>query len=269
VHPRVSVSAISTMSWDLERDLEFYRQAGITNVGLSLRKLEAFGVAESAKRVADAGLNVTNVLGLGFDLTDRTRWAKHQDRMAAAVQAAAAVDAGCVALTTGTAGSMPWEDAAGALAEALAPVLAVARQCSMPVAIEHTNSLRADVGFVHTLRDVVDLAGKLSVGVVMECNACWAERDLGGTVAAAAGSGDLRLVQVSDYVIGTTTTPDRVVPGDGDLPLPRIIGQVLAAGYLGVFDLELIGPRIEAEGYEGAVRRSIDWLGSLLQGLGA
>ena len=38
------------------------------------------------------------------------------------------------------------------------------------------------------------------------------------------------------------------MPGDGDIPFDRILGPLLAAGYTGAFDLELIGPRIEAEG---------------------
>ena len=63
-------------------------------------------------------------------------------------------------------------------------------------------------------------------------------------------------MQLSDYVVGTLATPDRAVPGDGDIPFDRIVGQLLAAGYEGVFDLELIGPRIEAEGYERAVPRA-------------
>ena len=52
----------------------------------------------------------------------------------------------------------------------------------MPFAIEHTNSLRVDVGFVHTLRRRVDLARRLGTGVCMEINACWAERDLAATI---------------------------------------------------------------------------------------
>jgi hypothetical protein len=36
-----------------------------------------------------------------------------------------------------------------------------------------------------------------------------------------------------------------------------------------VFDLELIGPRIDAEGYERAVPRAVDALGALLDRLGA
>ena len=112
------------------------------------------------------------------------------------------------------------------------------RRCSpraaalgVPLALEHTNSLRADVGFVHTLRDAIDLARALDIGVCMEINACWGERALGDTIAA--GVDRIRLVQLSDYVIGTLTTPDRAVPGDGDIPFDRIVGQLLAAGYSG------------------------------------
>ena len=64
----------------------------------------------------------------------------------------------------------------------------------------------------------------------------------------------IKLVQVSDFIVGTRDTPNRVVPGDGDIPLRRILGDVLRAGYDGAFDLELIGPRIEEEGYESAIR---------------
>ena len=101
----------------------------------------------------------------------------------------------------------------------------------------------------------------------MELNACWAERSLADTIAA--GVDRLRLVQVSDFAVGTLSTPNRLVPGDGDIPLERILGQVLAAGYEGAFDLELIGPRIEEEGYRSACRRSIDQLGDMLDALGA
>jgi sugar phosphate isomerase/epimerase len=267
VHPRISVSAMSTYRWDLEEDLAFWAEADVTNVGVSLRKLEAAGLTPATKRVADAGLRVTNLLGLGFDLTDRSRWEGHQQRLVDAAEAAAAIKAECFVLTTGAAGAMTWEQAADALSDAVSPVVAAADSVGVPLAIEHTNSLRVDVGFVHTLRDVIDLARRIGIGVVMECNACWAERGLADTVAA--GVDTLRLVQVSDFVIGTLATPDRAVPGDGDVPLERILGQLLEGGYTGVFDLELIGPRIEAEGYHAAVPRAVAELEGLLSRLGA
>jgi sugar phosphate isomerase/epimerase len=262
------VSAICTFAWSLEQDLAFYAEAGITNVGISVVKLERSGWADGARRVGDAGLRVSNLIGLGpFHLAEPSQWEGQRARLTRALDAAEIVGAPCVVCTTGPAGPLTWEEAADALEVALAPVLADARARGVQIAIEHTNSLRVDVGFVHTLRDVIDLARRLGTGVCMEINACWAERGLGSTIAAGADT--LRLVQVSDFAVGTMSTPDRLVPGDGDIPIERIIREVLAAGYGGCFDLELIGPRIEEEGYASAVRRAVDRLGETLERVGA
>jgi hypothetical protein len=43
----------------------------------------------------------------------------------------------------------------------------------------------------------------------------------------------------------------------------------LKAGYAGAFDLELIGPRIDAEGRLEAVRRAASNVGEMLRALGA
>ncbi len=265
MHPRISVSAICSISWSLQEDLAFYRRAGIDQVGISLRKLDVSGYDRGAALIGEAGLRVTNLLGLGpFTLARPDQWPEQQQRVLAAMEMVSTIGAECLILTTGPAGQLSWEDAADALEAALAPVLPVAAERGVPFALEHTHALRADVGFVHSLRDAVDLARRLGVGVCMEINACWAERGLGATVADAVD--DLRLVQVSDYVIGTTCTPDRTVPGDGDIPIARILAQLEAAGYNGYYDLELIGPRIEAEGYAAAVPRAVAALGELLGG---
>ena len=62
---------------------------------------------------------------------------------------------------------------------------------------------------------------------------------------------------------------NRRVPGDGDMPLTWLIEQLLEAGYGGVFEIEVIGPHIEAEGYASAIRRSVHWLNETLVRLGA
>ena len=72
-------------------------------------------------------------------------------------------------------------------------------------------------------------------------------------------------MQLSDFAIGTHDTPNRMVPGDGDIPLARIIGQLLDAGYAGVFDIEIVGPRIDDEGYESAITRSVAAVQTLLE----
>lgn len=265
MHPRISVSEVSTWAWSLEQDLRFYERAGIENVGVAYRKLVAEGdPVDAAHHVVDAGLRVTNLLVPGpFTLDDPAAWTAQRAASERVMDTAAVLRPEVVVFTTGPARALPWEHAADAFEEAMASTFAEAEHEQLPVAIEHTNSLRTDVGFVHTLRDAVDLAWRLGIGVCLEVNACWAERNLAGTIAS--GIDRIALVQLSDYAIGTTSTPDRLVPGDGDLPLARIVGQLLDAGYGGVFDVEIIGPRIEDEGYERAVARAIDQVEALLE----
>jgi sugar phosphate isomerase/epimerase len=271
MHPRVCVSAISTFQLTLDEDLAFWERLGIGTVGVSVAKLERFGWAEGTELVAGAvgrGLRVANLIGLGpFHLADPSGWPRQQDRLVRSIETAAAVGAECMVFTTGPFAPLTWEEAADALGAALAPVLAEAASRNVPFAIEHTNSLRADVGFVHTLRDAIDLARRFAVSVCMELNACWAERDLAATIRA--GIDRIRLVQVSDFKVGTVAASQRLVPGDGDIPIARILGTVLDAGYGGVFDLELIGDAIAAEGYDAAVPRAIDALGTILEDLSA
>jgi sugar phosphate isomerase/epimerase len=262
VHPRLSVSAVSSWRWTLDEDLLFWHEAGIDHVGLSFRKLEEVGLDAAVARVRDAGLRVSNVVELGWwDLGERSTWPQQQERLQGAVSVAAALG-GCLVLTTGPALHVEWDDAAARLAEALVPVRAIADRAGVPVTVEHTGPLRLDLSFVTTFGDGIDLARRLGVGLCMEVSSCFAER---GLATSIAGAGDvLTHVQLSDFVVGSLCTPDRAVPGDGDIALDRIIGWIVASGYDGMFELELVGPRIEEEGYAGAIRRSVAYLDELL-----
>jgi sugar phosphate isomerase/epimerase len=60
----------------------------------------------------------------------------------------------------------------------------------------------------------------------------------------------------------------RAVPGDGIIPLDRLIGRVLATGYDGNFDLELVDNPPGQAGDE-ALTRGVAELGALLERLGA
>ncbi|MBM3673178.1 MAG: sugar phosphate isomerase/epimerase [Actinobacteria bacterium] len=263
MHPQLSVSAVSSWQWTLDEDLAFWERAGISHVGLSFRKLEEAGADASVARVRDAGLRVSNIVELGWwKLGDRATWSRQQDRLLVAVDAARNFGA-CLVLTTGPAGSLDWDAAADALGEALEPVAAAAAAEGVVLTIEHTGALRLDLSFCTTARDGLDLARRLDTGLCLELNSCFAERDLHATIRAAAADHVLTHVQVSDFVIGSLSTPDRAVPGDGDIPLDRIVGQIFSSGYTGAFELEMVGPRIEEEGYESAIQRGIAHLDSL------
>jgi sugar phosphate isomerase/epimerase len=263
------VSAISTFRLPFDEDFAFWRRHNITTVGMSVAKLEAFGWeagTDLARRAVDDGLRVADLIGLSpFHLARPEKWDAQRERLLRSIATAAAVDAPLLVFTTGPFAPLSWDEAADALAEAIAPVLQEAASRQVDFAIEHTNSLRVDVGFVHTLRDAIDLARRLDTGVCMEMNACWAERSRAATLRD--GADRIRLVQVSDFRVGTIASSQRLVPGDGDIPIGTIIRELLDAGYDGGFELELIGDDIVAEGYDAAVPRAVARLDELLESL--
>ena len=269
IHPRVSVSSFCSVQNPFGDDLALWSELGVDHVGLNIGKVDAAGWDTATAAVKDASLRVSNLAGPAPAAADADEEAQRVvlETVIRGVEFARDVGAPCLYIVSGGPGRCSWDEAAARFASAIAPVSQHARERGVALAIEPTNPLRADVSIVFSLRDTVRLARAADLGVVVELQACWLEPDFAEAVRADIDR--VRLVQVSDFVIGTLDTPNRAVPGDGHIPLERLLGHVLDAGYEGAFDLELLGPRIEAEGYEGAIRRSVDRLSDILDRLGA
>ena len=230
-----------------------WQRLGIDHVGLTSPKLEAIGWQHAPTIIADAGLRVSNVAS-EFHALDNS------------VNFAAAVGA-TVVYTSQTGPAGDWDEAATAFCAQVAPCLAQAMEMGVVLSVEPTISLRADRSFVFTFRDAVDLARSSGVGVVLDIYGCWHERSLEALVRENLDF--IALVQLSDYAAGTRDTPNRVTIGDGVIPVEPLLAMLLDAGYEGVFDLEVMGPRIDAEGYEPTVQRSVEHASDMLTRFGA
>src|SRR5262249_37911791 len=135
MHERVCVSGVSSWNQSLPDDLAMYRDLGVHTFGLARRKVSFKADLDA---VVASELRVGNVIGVGLD----------------GEGLAAQVGAPVLVVTTGPAAGLEWEDAARAFAERIEPY--AHGEARMRVCLEHTNSLRADVSFVHSLRDAVD-----------------------------------------------------------------------------------------------------------------
>jgi sugar phosphate isomerase/epimerase len=250
------VNSLSAASWSLAQDLDLYADLGVRKVSLFLDKATAIGVDKARDLLAD--FEVVQVFAKGFVLDDESTWPADRARLQEGAELAAELGAPWLGLTAGAAGRLSWDDAGAALGRAVAPIAAD----GVRFAVEHSLPVRPEIGFVHSLADCVELADRLGMGATMELSYCFNERDLAATLADAAPR--LASVQVSDLVPPSTVLPDRAVPGDGVIPLADLIGAVIGAGYPGAIELEQLGPRIEAEGYEPALRRAVAALDAIL-----
>jgi sugar phosphate isomerase/epimerase len=254
LHPRISVNNLSSLFQSFHDDIAMWRELGVDHVGLISPKLEGMGWDTARDLVNETGLRVSN-LSVEERVVDES------------LRFAASIGASPVYITSGGAGAREWDEAVAAFCARIAPHAALADELGVRLAVEPTSPLRTDLSFVFCMRDGFDLARAAGISSVLDLYSCWYERDLEKLVRKNLDV--LALVQICDFSLQTYDTPNRSALGDGDIPLERLFGMLLDAGYEGAFDLEILGSRIEEEGYASAIARSVERASEILDRLGA
>jgi len=270
MHERICVNAICFPGADLSQMGGYWRELSPRRISFPSTLLPAD--LSDARRIIEAGgyrfETMTHLFLAGRQLEPREEtWIPEREKLSRVIDAAASLGGRSIYMITGGHGDLVWEEAAECFVAAIAPCVAQAKAAGVALMIEPVPSLYADAHIAHTLRDTVTLAEMAGIGVCVDIVSCWTDSALRETIERAAPR--LGLVQVGDYVYGDRAMPYRAVPGDGNIPLKRIFDWLLSAGYAGAFDLELMGPRIDAEGHLPAIRRAADRVGEMLRSLGA
>jgi len=270
VHSRLSVNSICFGSATLSSVAEHWRALGARRVSLVSHQVLDSDIA-TLQNVLRAGEHSCETICHPFlpfqplELHERS-WREPRARLARLIEVASRLGARSIYVLTGGHGSLTWEQAAEAFSAAIAPCVTQAAAARVALAVENSSVLYADNHIAHSLRDTLALAEMAGIGVCLDLYSCWTEAGLRASIERALPR--LEVVQVSDYIYGDRALPCRAVPGDGTVPLARIVQWLLGAGYAGAFDLELIGPRIDAEGHRDAVRRAAHYVSDMLSGLG-
>jgi len=268
VHPRIAVHEFSTGALSFGEELELATSLGVTALGLLPAKVATVGWDHATTALATRSLQASSMFGgTFFDLTAPDSWEASRAELGSVLEHSARLGAPCVYVVPGRAGVLPWEQLLEHFCTAITPSVARAHELGVQLAFEPCAQIRTDISFVNALVDAIDVAELTGLGIVVDFAACWMQRGLAQRFADAGER--IALVQVSDFAIGSLITPDRRVPGDGDLPLHALLEHVLAAGYRGPFELEVFGPEIEREGIVSALTRATARLSALLDDVGA
>jgi sugar phosphate isomerase/epimerase len=256
---RFSVSQITTLNWPFERDLEAIAASGADGVGIAVRKLETVGVERAGQLLRAAGLAVSCLTASGlFPLGDAAGERAALDRTRRHLEAAAALGADCLMVLPGANPALCWEEAAERARPLFETLVVEAERLGVRIAVEPTSQLRMDLAFLHSFDEALDFADSIGspwLTVTLELNNAWIEPRLYDNIRRRTAR--IGVVQVSDFAVGTLTASERVVIGDGAIPLRRICRALADAGYARWYDIELLGPAIEAEGYASVVPRAV------------
>lgn len=257
--PRLSCNQLSTFRWSLDEDLYHYRKAGFETIGLWRRKLVDFGVERGLELLQESGLRVCSLNWAGgFTGIDGRSFEESVRDACDAVRLADEANAENLVLYAGGRNGHTTRHAERLLASALDTLLPLAEAMGVTLALKPMHpACSAEWSFINCIQEAATLVrGYDSPRLRLTYDNYQfplTEKGLSdlGAIAPLIG-----LVQLAD-----TRTPhgidlDRCPLGEGALPVADTIRTLIAAGYTGCFDAEILGPSVEALEYDDLLART-------------
>ena len=247
--PRFSISQISTLPASFADDLAAYTTAGLDGMGIWELKLpedgddtaalEAF--AASGLEPASAVPAIPSPLPLPL-LGGPTDPQQRIDALCASIHRLAAFGAPAIVCLTGCGRGLDSDRAYAIVVDALRTLAGEAELAGTLIALE---PYQAEGGgewtIVSTIPEALELiaeaGGHSSLGLQFDAWHLWNTDPVLDAVAEHIDR--IVGVHVNDYRSPTRGGCDRVLPGDGIAELPVLLGALDAAGWDGLYDLEI------------------------------
>ncbi len=256
--------------WPLERIIDECARRGIRAISPWRDQVAALGLAQTARRLRDTGLELSGYCRGGFfpaaDAAGRQAALLDNRR---AIDEAKTLGAPCLVLVVGSlpgalAGKPDYTDIGRARSEVrdgIAATLAYARSVDLPLAIEPLHPMQAaERACINTLEQALDLCDELDpldgqqalasgrtppclLGVALDIYHVWWDPKLQQQIARAGGHptrNRLLAYHVCDWLTPTRDLlSDRGMMGDGVVELRKIRRWIEQAGYAGYAEVEI------------------------------
>ncbi len=235
----LGISEFTTMPWSFDEDVARYAKLGVDAIEVVEAKLDDDRFAEQMRSIAAAGLVVSAVqpsVRTFFDskmMPDPKPLDERVTCLRQSIERLAQYAPG-VPFITNT-GAHPKGDMAEAMtvvAKKLGELGRIAADHGVTMALEPLNptsvNVESAIWTVDQALDVIEASGSDHVGLCLDYWNIWQNA---GVEAAIARAGDRILtVQASDWRTPRSFA-DRLVPGDGAIPLASLIRATRATGY--------------------------------------
>lgn len=257
---KLAVNELTTYRWSFEEDVEHYAAAGFCAIGVWRQKLSDYGEERGAELIREAGLEVSSLLWAGgFTGSDGRSHTDSIHDALEAVNVAAELNAGCLIVHTGDRAGHTHKHARRLVLSALNEISVLATQLNVTIALEPMHpGCAAEWTFITTIEQALELidevkspAIKLALDTYHLCQeglpvrnrlTNWVDR--------------LALVQLGDGKLPPQGEQNRCRLGEGNVPLGQVVSELIAAGYRGYWEVELLGEDVETGDYVELLRQS-------------
>jgi sugar phosphate isomerase/epimerase len=232
---------MTTPRWSLEQDLQRYADAGIPAIGVNWQKLNDDAVPTDVAQIRQSRLRVSSIgwcggfTGAGQTYRDALFDGRRKLRVAGQIGASTLV------VIPGPQSTHIRKHAARLTADALADLCEAAEGSSVQIGLQPMHDLfRGTWSFVHSIDEslaILDRVGDPRAKLCFGTYHLWQEPDLLRRAAEIVHR--IASVQLSDWRDPPRCENDRLLPGDGCIPLVEIVEALESAGYRGWYEMEI------------------------------
>jgi sugar phosphate isomerase/epimerase len=254
----LAMNEFTTMQWSFEEDVRAYAAAGYQGIGAVRDKVEAHGLDRAVQLLKEHNLKVADLcIAGGFTQpTPEARAQKIEDARRG-IEMAAGLEADALALMSGPPGALTPEASFALLRQALEQILPHAEQNGVRLALEPTHPMYRGVSAcVMTLGEALDMCEAIDspfLGVWLDTYHIWWDNTILQQIHRARGR--IFGVHVNDWKQETRSLLDWGVPGEGIIPLRRLLDAIETAGWDGVYSVEIFSENRQPEEYPDVLRR--------------
>jgi len=246
---RLSVCELSLPDTTFEQDLELIKASGATGIAISEFKLRDGDDLSQIAALKESGLTATicipaNTSPLPLRPDDVFPGSTDPDvrleAMLGSIRRVAMYQPDSILAVTGSSSGYDLRDARKIAVEALREATTLAVSLGTRLALETNRNLGLDYSFLRSLPETIDFLDEIGdpgIGLLYDFYHLWDQDNIIADTERFATR--IFGVQYNDWREPPRCFADRLLPGDGAMDLPAILGALERGGYRGWYDFEI------------------------------
>ncbi|MXV43769.1 TIM barrel protein [Saccharibacter sp. 17.LH.SD] len=249
----LGMNQFTTQPWSFEEDIRRFPSLSVQTIELCEAKMDLNRLDEQMRLVRESGLKVSSVQPLvrtfygsqmvsePQDPAQRLRRLEHTMRtLAPYTQGAPFV------VNTGAPPQGNVQECLNGTIKALKSLCPLAEELGITLSLEPLNptSINSETGIwtINQALEIIDTVGHPALGLCLDYWNIWQQPQAAETIRAAGSR--INVVQISDWRT-PRSAGDRLIPGDGDIPLRSLLQATWDAGFRGACAVEIFSSDVE------------------------
>lgn len=246
------VSQFTTRPCTFEQDVDRYARLGVEMIEVCEEKLDEKRFAEQMEMIAAGNLKVSAIQPLvrtfGSSQMQPQPKSLHARtaRLRTSIERLAPFAPGCpFILNTGAPEGGNIQGLIDIVIKEVSELAAFATRYDVKLALEPLNptamNTETAIWTVSQAMDIIDKIDSDNVGLCLDLWNCWQDAEIIEEITRAGCR--IFALQVSDWRMPRSGA-DRLIPGDGSIPLGRLLHKVHEAGYFGACTVEIFSQHV-------------------------